>query len=259
MGRVLYCREEVKLIDTIRRAGLPVVLGGSVLLAWGLAMAQSPALPATPPTAAQPSAVVPAQPTAHRAQVVYAQGQLEITADNSSLNQILRDVARQTGMKITGGVADQRVYGKYGPGAPGVILASLLEGTGSNMVLRENPAHAPTELVLTSRDGSPTPPSPTAAGGDDDAPAVDVTQQQPAAPSQQTLAPQTPSAPVTPPVSGFMSAPAVTPATGAVAAPSAVPPSTNAGNPQSPNGVRTPQQIFQQLQQMQQQQQPKSK
>jgi hypothetical protein len=223
-------------------------------------MAQSPALPATPPTAAQPAAAAPAQPATHRAKVVYAQGQLEITADNSSLNQILRDVARQTGMKITGGVAEQRVYGKYGPGAPGVILTNLLEGSGSNMLLRENPAHAPTELVLTSRDGSPTPPSPTAAGTDDDAPAVDETpQKQPAASSQQTQAPQPPAASPTPPTSGYMGAPAVAPATGAGAAPSAAPPPTSASNPQSPNGVRTPQQIFQQLQQMQQQQQPKSK
>jgi len=198
---------------------------------------------------------------AHRAQVVYAQGKLEITADNSSLNQILRDVARQTGMKITGGVADQRVFGKYGPGAPSAILSNLLEGSGSNMVLRENPAHSPEELVLTPRNGGPMPPSPTAAGNDDDAPALDETalpQQQPAATSQQTQPPQPPSAPVTPPTSGFMSAPTAAPATGAGATPSAVPASTSASNPQSPNGVKTPQQIFQQLQQMQQQQ-PKSK
>ena len=228
------------------------------MLSWGPAMAQSPALPATPPTSAQqPAAATAAKPAAHRAVVVYAQGKLEITADNSSLNQILRDVSRQTGMKITGGIAEQRVYGKYGPGAPGVILTNLLEGSGSNMLLRENPAHAPTELVLTSRDGSPTPPSPTAAGGDD-APAVDETPQpQPAAASQQTQAAQPPPAPQPPPVSGYMGGPAASPATGAGAAPSAAPPPASASNPQSPNGVRTPQQIFQQLQQMQQQQKSK--
>ena len=244
----------------MRRAALLLFAGG------GLAFAQSPALPATPPTAAPASvpatvaAAVPAQPVSHRAVVVFSGGQLEITADNSSLNQVLRDVSRLTGMKITGGVADQRVFGKYGPGAPAGILASLLEGTGSNMVLRESPAHAPEELVLTSRDGTPTPPDPFATGSDDDSAAgtESPSQQQTAAPSPQTQAAQPPPAPQPPPVSGYMGGPAASPATGAGAAPSAAPPSTNAGNPQSPNGVRTPQQIFQQLQQMQQQQ-PKSK
>ena len=126
-------------------------------------------------------------------------------------------------MKITGGVADQRVFGKYGPGAPGGILASLLDGTGSNMMLRENAAHTPVELVLTAREGGVTPPSPNATGSEDDAPAMDESPAQPASPS-------------------------------------APPPSTVPSNPQSPNGVLTPQQILQQLQKLQlQQQQPSSK
>ena len=87
-------------------------------------------------TAAQPRPF-PHRPLIHRAQIVYAQGQLQVVADNSSLNQILRDIAQQTGMKITGGVVDQRVFGKYGPGAPAEILATLLNGTGCNMLLRE--------------------------------------------------------------------------------------------------------------------------
>jgi hypothetical protein len=51
------------------------------------------------------------------------------------------------------------------------------------------------------------------------------------------------------------------PAAGPGAAPSSAPfPSTIHSNPQSPNGVLTPQQVLQQLQQLQQQkQQPKSK
>ena len=247
----------MNLIDTMRRTVLPGALGGGLLLSWGPAMAQSPALPATPPTAAQPAAAAPTKPAEHRAVVVYAQGKLEITADNSSLNQILRDVSRQTGMKITGGVAEQRVYGKYGPGAPDVILTNLLEGSGSNMLLRENPAHAPEELVLSPRNGDPAPPGPFAAGSIDDPPAdaESPPQQQPAASSQQTQAAQPPAAPPAPPTSGYMGGPAVAPATGAGATPSAAPPPASAVNPQSPNGVRTPQQIFQQLQQMQQQQQ----
>ena len=276
-GRVLYCREEVNLIDTMRRTVLPGALGGGLLLSCGLAVAQSPALPATPPTALQPAATASAagaakpaaQPAGQRAQVLYSGGQLTIIADNSSLNQILRDVARQTGMKITGGVADQRVFGKYGPGGPAEILDSLLEGTGSNMLLRESATHAPVELVLTPRGtGVLPPPSPFAPGIDDDPAASDQTThpaQQTAPPSQQTQAPPQPSVPPQPvvpqtqPVSGFSGAPAVAPAAVVGTAPSTTPSTTGASNPQSPNGVLTPQQIFQQLQQLQQQQQPKSK
>jgi hypothetical protein len=247
----------MKHISAMRRAALLLFAGG------GLAFAQSPALPATQPTAAPASvpaavaAAVPAQPVAHRAVVVFSGGQLAITADNSSLNQILRDVSRLTGMKITGGVADQRVFGKYGPGAPAGILASLLEGTGSNILLRESATHTPKELVLTPRAGGMPPPGPFA-----------VSPTQPAAPPSpqseapaQPFAPQTqPAAPQTQPAAGFAGAPVVTPVNGTGAAPSTPPPSTSTvpSNPQSPNGVLTPQQIFQQLQQMQQQQ-PSSK
>jgi hypothetical protein len=247
-------------IAPMRRVVLRFAASG-VFAAVGLALAQSPALPATPPTAARPSAAVPAaarvpaQPVAHRAQVVFSGGQLEITADNSSLNQILRDVARQTGMKITGGVADQRVFGKYGPGAPAGILSSLLYGTGSNMMLRENAAHTPVELALTPRVGGVTPPSPNATGSEDDAPANEEGPARPTAPPTQSQGPQQPSAPQT---SWFGGAPVAVPGTGANAAPSAAPPSSVPSNPQSPNGVLTPQQIFQQLQQLQLQQ-PSSK
>ena len=164
-------------------------------------------------------------------------------------------------MKITGGVADQRVFGKVGPGAPAEILAGLLDGTGSNMLLHENAGHTPVELVLTPRGGGATPPGPFASGADDNTPAIDESPARPAAPpSPQIQGPPQPSAPQ---ASGFGGGPVAVPAAGPGAAPSsAPPPSTVPGNPQSPNGVLTPQQIFQQLQQLQQQQQqqqPKSK
>jgi hypothetical protein len=132
----------------------------------GVAFAQSPGLPAThhaadkPPSVSTPST---AQHPEHRAHIVYSQGQLEITANNSSLNQILHDVALQTGMKITGTVTDEQVYGKYGPAAPAKVLASLLDGTDSNMLLTMNASNAPAELILTPKQGGPTPPAPASA------------------------------------------------------------------------------------------------
>lgn len=129
-------------------------------------------LPATPPTsqsamqAGDTTAPLSAEPVsanhARRAQVTFTDGQLDIRAENSSLNDILYEVARTTGMKITGGVRDQRVFGHYGPAAPSDVIATLLDGTGTNMLLKESPGEAPVELVLTPRTGGPTPPSPSA-------------------------------------------------------------------------------------------------
>ena len=75
--------------------------------------------------------------------VNYVAGKLTVTATNVGLNQILREVSSKIGMKVTGGVADERVYGQYGPSAPAVVLASLLDGTGSNMLLVTAPRARP--------------------------------------------------------------------------------------------------------------------
>ena len=138
-------------------------------------------LPATSPTSlptpnAQPAPIAavsvagaPSAPSTppQRATVTYAAGLLDVRADNSSLNQILRAIGNLTGMKITGGVTDERVFGNYGPAEPSTILATLLDGTGSNMLLRESADNAPAELILTPRNGGPTPPNPNAPGFDD--------------------------------------------------------------------------------------------
>jgi hypothetical protein len=219
-------------------------------------------LPATQPTnqltnqpTAQPSSQVsvPASNQPHRAEVTYADGQLSVAASNSSLNQILREISRQTGMKVTGGVADERVFGSYGPAIPAKVLAALLDGTGSNMLLVQSPANtleapkAPVELVLTPRHGGPTPPNPNAAGFGDagDLQAIEPDRQgmQPDAspfrgPPQQTSTPVDPNRAIIP---------------------SALPTSTDTTtttDDKSPNGVKTPQQIYEQLLRLRQQQTP---
>ncbi len=135
-------------------------------------------LPATPPTGlGQAGAMAPIaapgtsadRPGArrHRAQVSCANGMLAVRADNSSLNGILRSISSCTGMRVTGGVVDQRVYGNYGPAAPATVLATLLDGTGSNMLLQETASDQPAELILTPRTGGPTPPSPSSVADED--------------------------------------------------------------------------------------------
>jgi hypothetical protein len=231
-----------------------------LFLGGGLCFAQSSGLPATSPTSdGAPTAVTASKPSAgepaiERAVVVYSENTLEVTANNSSLNQILRDIARETGMKITGGVIEEGVYGTYGPAPAAQVLASLLQGTGSNMMLKVTLQGAPAELILTPRGGGPTPPSPNAGGFYNDphpmpaqtfspqapGPAMGSTLLTPQSPRPggMVVQPTVPAAPVRGASSGFIAQP------------------TGGSDAASPNGVKTPQQIYEQLQQLRQQQPP---
>lgn len=226
----------------------------------------APTLPPTAPTTpfaapvAPTGAVTPAQEPPRRARVTYAAGLLTVAADNSSLNGILRDVSRLTGMLISGGVAEERVYGSYGPANPDTVLTALLTGTGSNLLLKETPADAPLELVLTPRQGGPTPPSPASSRGADE---IDLPPQQ-IVPFNSRLrslgirSVPSPAAPQPPPVIPTdASAPATTPAAARIT-PVTPPASPGAGTTtqQSPNGVSTPQQVYDQLLKLQQQKTP---
>jgi len=198
----------------------------------------SSTLPATPNTTPEPPSVplTPSQRPPQRAQVTYADGTLSVAADNASLNQILRQIASDTGIKITGGVTEERVFGQYGPADPTQVLAALLDGTGSNMIFVHHDGAAASELILTPRQGGPTPPNPHAAAYND--------RSEPDEGPSQSMQPR-PSAP--PQVNPVI--PPVNPGT----APGASP--TNSSQPDNPNGVKTPQQIYEQLQRMRQQQQ----
>jgi hypothetical protein len=251
--------------DSIRRSTLRFV-ALLVLTEIGLAFAQSPVLPATAPTAAGTPAVnaTPEQAATHRAKVVYSEGQLSIAADNSSLNQILRDISRQTGMKITGGVTEQRVFGKYGPGSPSGILAALIDGTGSNMLLRYGPSHVPVELVLSPRMGGATPPSPDAPEfndpSDSPSPASPSGQSGPLPAGQQAQASTQPTAAQgslansyffgSPEAATNYTASEPQASSGATQPASTTQPTGGATYPSSPNGVKTPPQITQGLQQL---------
>jgi hypothetical protein len=199
----------------------------------------SSTLPATPATTPEqpPVPLTPAQRPPKRAQVTYVDGTLSISADNSSLNQILRQISTDTGMKITGGVSDERVFGQYGPDNPAQVLAELLNGTGSNMILVHRDGPAPAELILTPRQGGPTPPNPNATAFND-RPEPEDTPNQAIRPPQ--FEPPPPANPAIPPAN---------PGVPAQAAPG------NSSQPDSPNGVKTPQQIYEQLQRLRQQQQ----
>ena len=198
----------------------------------GAAAAQQTVVPPTTPaqTFGPPMGVAPAQPQslnmlqqpAREAQVVFTGDRLSIQADNASLKAILHKIAADSGMKITGLGSDERVFGTFGPGSPRDVLADLLNGAAYNLVLvGDSSMGAPRELILTpeARSGAPASPSAPAQAASDDSAGND----------QDTA--DGPSPPDVPP-------PAAT-------SPANAPPA----------GVRTPQQLFEQLQRMRQAQQ----
>ena len=180
-----------------------------------------------PAVAAQPAPTAPAAPTtanllqqpAHDALVTFAGGHLLIHAENASLAAILQQVGAQSGMKVSGLGSDERVFGTFGPGTPPDVLADLLNGTAYDLVLIGSTSYgAPRELILTpSRGGAAAPPPALAAAPQN-------------RPEEAASEPESPDGP--PPQ------PDVPPPASAV-----------------PPGIRTPQQLFQQLQQMRQAQQ----
>jgi hypothetical protein len=142
-------------------------------------------------------------------------------------------------MTITGGVVEQRVFGDYGPAAPAQILGDLLQGTGSNMLLRETSSAAPSELILTPREGGVTPPNPDAPGFDGESTGDQTFRPSPSNPDQPAHVLHAPA--------GFPGRPAYAPIPGT---PTIAPAQPVPANP-PPNGVLSPEQIYQQLQQLQ--------
>ncbi len=84
------------------------------------------------PLSQLPMDQIPATP----AKVSYEGGLLAISAHNSTLSEILRDVRKLTGasIEIPQG-ASERVVADLGPGAPRDVLALLLNGTSFNYVM----------------------------------------------------------------------------------------------------------------------------
>lgn len=155
MQQTFYLRK------SLRFAGGLLAVSGIVIgmHAQGLPATQPTSLPGQATAAASETASPPIDAPLH-ADVIYAEGQLQVRADNSSLNQILRSISRVTGLKVTGGVQEQRVFGNYGPAPLSTILATLLDGTGANILLLGGNPGTPPELVLTSRAGGAEPPGP---------------------------------------------------------------------------------------------------
>jgi hypothetical protein len=232
----------------------------------------SAALPVTAPTqssvsylpSAQPNAVATASGTESR--ITWDGSQLTVEASGEAMPELLGRVARETGMKITGGVPDERIYGKYGPAPVQTVLAQLFDGLAINMMLVNKTATKPKELLLTTRSGAPTPPSTRQVVNNfqpsrqdpiraiPPAPPVNRTQQPPRNPptgSQSAFPTLAPPPADNPAFTNNSNAATTTPST--TDSGSNAPATTDGSQPQSPNGVKTPEQIFEELRKRQQQ------
>ena len=87
--------------------------------------------------------------------VTYEQGQLTIIAANSTLGDVLRAVRKSTGAEIDVPDAKERVVTHLGPGPAQEIVAELLNGSRFNYVLLGSPQNAGelTRVVLVARSG----------------------------------------------------------------------------------------------------------
>ena len=162
-------------------------LNGTVLLAAVLCLAgASSALPAQnhhkkavkkplpPPLPSGPTGPVQQIPldsiAAVAPQVSFQNNQLTIVAPNSTLADILRAVRKQTGAEIEVPSAPERVVTHLGPGPAREVMAELLNGSRFNYVLLGAPGdqNGLTRVVLVAKTGAPdiTPnnPQPGEAG-----------------------------------------------------------------------------------------------
>jgi hypothetical protein len=92
------------------------------------------------------------------AKVTWDMRGLTIEANNSSLNEILTDVAAATGAKVDGKAGDERVFGSYGPGSARDVVSQLLDGTPYNvMMVGDQGEGTPRQIVLSNRPAGPAP------------------------------------------------------------------------------------------------------
>jgi len=132
-------------------------------------------LPAMPggPLRQLPMDQIPATP----AKVTYEGGLLTISAQNSPMGEILRDVRKLTGASIDipphASAADERVITHIGPGTPRDVLVTLLNGSSFNYVMlgSDTDPAVVSSIILTSK----TPPGgepPTAVANSNPPPGV---------------------------------------------------------------------------------------
>lgn len=182
------------------RAALALVLGVAVLGPGNISFASTssqqsnskhgkkkPKAPQPPPLPSGPTGPVQPIPldaiAAVPPQVSYANDQLTINAPNSTLADILRAVRKQTGAEIEVPSAPERVVTRLGPGPARDVVAQLLNGSRFNYVLLGSPSDDAvlTKVVLVAKTGPDTITPPPSAPN----PPLGITQANNSAPPQE--------------------------------------------------------------------------
>ncbi len=105
--------------------------------------------------APEPQPEVPQWPvneTPAKPSVTWDSHGLRIAANNSSLHEILNEVSTDTGAKVEGIGADERVFGEYGPGATRDVISQLLHGSNYNvLMIGDQGEGTPRQIVLSAR------------------------------------------------------------------------------------------------------------
>jgi hypothetical protein len=110
-------------------------------------------------------------------QVSYQDGLLTIVAPNSTLGDILRGVRKHTSADIEiPATANERVVTRLGPGPAREVVAELLNGSRFNYILLGSPENASllVRVVLVAKTGPDNPPSQPAEAGANAAPPTEV-------------------------------------------------------------------------------------
>jgi len=173
--------------------------------------------------------------------ISYANGDLTIVANNSSLADIVSGIERATGVRVEGTTPDsERVFGQFGPGSPRDVLNSLFDGSRYDFILvgnLENPADVRT-IILSPHGTAP------AAG-------VSTANNQPYRPPENNEEQE--ESEQTPVYQGGEGRPVQNVPSEQVRAPQPPPPQQQ--QPQQQQQVKTPEQLLQELQRLRQQQQ----
>ena len=84
---------------------------------------------------------------------------LQVEATNSSLKQILDEVATSTGATVEGIGPDERVFGDYGPGPARDVITQILHGSSYNvLMLGDRGEGTPRQIILSQRTAGGTQP-----------------------------------------------------------------------------------------------------
>lgn len=238
------------------------------------AASQTVSQPVAPPPPKTPAEMPPQPPS-----VRYSGGLLTIEAANSTLGDILSAIRRATGASIEGPAnSTDRVVVQLGPGQPRDVIASLLRGSRYDYILlgSQQQPDGIQKLVLMTRSNQPVSNQPMQSGGspnaEDNAGAgnAEAANTNPDG-SEEEEVPEREN-----PGANAQQPPPNQPQAGATAAPT--PPNQNApqqpqpgqnqpeqqpgaqggAQPNQPNSqqqVKTPEQLFRELQQLEQQKQ----